>query len=77
MELARMKREGFSVPSGERDKAPESPNLPTEIEAAIIALGLHPQTERELRKTAWERLRAGMSPEDIAAQIDSGEPVSL
>lgn len=71
-----MKREGFSAPQPSGD-APSAPNLSTEIEAAILALGVDPQTERQLRKTAWEFRRAGISDDEIAQKISDGEPVEL
>lgn len=77
MELARMKREGFVSEGVSRETAPEVPNLPPEIEAEIISLGVEPQTERQLRKTSWEMIRAGMAPGDIALKIKAGEEVEL
>ena len=77
MELARLKREGFTSSDVPRETAAEVANLPPLIEAEIISLGVEPQTERQLRKTSWEMLRAGIDPTDIAAKIKNGEPVEL
>jgi nucleotide-binding universal stress UspA family protein len=75
-ELAAMKRDGF-VPSAPLGEAPKAPELATEIEAAILALGVDPQTERQLRKTAWELKRAGIPDDEIAQKITEGEPADL
>lgn len=75
-ELAAMKREGF-VPSPPAGDAPAVAQLGQPIEAAILALGVDPQTERQLRKTAWELKRAGQDDEEIAQHITAGEDVVL
>jgi hypothetical protein len=75
-ELASMKREGF-VPSGPSGEPAKPVELPQTIEAAILALGVDPQTERQLRKTAWELKRAGVEDDDIAQKITDGEPAEL
>lgn len=77
MELARLKREGFSSGPVSRETPPEVPGLAPGIEAEILALGVEPQTERHLRKMAWELRRAGVSDEEIAERIKTGEPVEL
>lgn len=75
-ELAALKREGF-VPTGPTGEAPPPPSLPKEIEAAIQGLGVDPQTERQLRKTAWELKRTDLDDAEIAQRITDGEPVEL
>lgn len=77
MELARLKREGFSAPSVSRETPPEPAELGVTIEAALVSLGLEPGTERQVRKTAWELRRAGLSDDEIADRITQGEPVDL
>lgn len=75
-ELAAMKREGFQVSAPAGEPAP-MPGLSPEIEVAILALGVDPQTERQLRKTAWELRRAEVPDSEIAQRITDGEPVQL
>ena len=77
MELARLKREGFTSEHVSRETAPEPAQLPGTIEAALVALGLEPQTERTLRKTAWELKRAGVPDDEIAERLERGEEVRL
>ena len=75
-ELTSMKREGF-VPSAVAGEPAIPVQLPTVIEAAILALGVDPATERHLRKTAWELKRAGTDDGEIAEKITTGEPAEL
>lgn len=77
MELARMKREGFRAPEREPETAPPVAHLPVEIESAIQNLGVDPQTERHLRKMAWELRRAEVPDDEIAQRITTGEEVAL
>lgn len=75
-EIVAMKRDGF-VPVESHVAPKPVPDVAPVIRKAITELGVDDTTERHLVKQAWEMIRGGMEPEEIALRITAGDPVEF
>jgi hypothetical protein len=72
--LAALQRQGFKAPDPVPSPSPETPGLPAQVEAAIIATGMDPRgvTARNTAQLALNWLAEGMDPREVARRIERG-----